>query len=135
MAEDQSKMEGFVKIIFDELRQMATTETVVGNPIQIEGKTIVPVIKFSVGFGVGGGEGTGESPSGKESKTGKGSGYGQGGGGGIKVDPVAFVTIHEGKVTLLPITKTGANIERLVDAVPDLIERIKAVKEKEDKKE
>jgi sporulation protein YtfJ len=134
MAEEQSKMESFVKSMLDQLKQMATTETIVGKPVTIEDKTVLPVIKFSIGFGAGGGEGTGEAPTSKEGKTGKGGGYGQGGGGGIKIDPVAFVTVHEGKVMLLPITKTGANIERLVEAVPDLIEKIKAIREKKEEK-
>ncbi len=134
MAEAQSKMEAFVKSMLDQLRQMATTETVVGQPVKIEDKIIVPVIKFSVGFGAGGGEGTGEAPTSKESKTGKGTGYGQGGGGGIKIDPVAFVTVHEGKVMLLPITKTGANVERLLEAVPNLIEKVKAARTKKEEK-
>lgn len=134
MAEAQAKMEGFVKSIVSELKQMASTDIVVGKPIKIDNKTVIPVIKFSVGFGAGGGEGTGEAPASKEGKTGKGTGYGQGGGGGIKVDPVAFITVHEGKVALLPVTKKGANIDKLVEAVPDLVEKIKAIKEKKEEK-
>jgi sporulation protein YtfJ len=132
MAEEKSKMDGFVKSIVDELRQMATTETVVGKPIKIEETTIVPVIKYSVGFGVGGGEGTGEAPPSKKGMTGKGTGYGQGGGGGIKVDPVAFITVHEGKATLLPVTKRGASIEKLVETVPDIVEKIQTINEKKE---
>src|SRR3989337_3685088 len=109
---EESKVEGFIKSIVDALKQMATTETVVGKPISIEDTTVVPVIKFSVGFGAGGGEGTGEAPVSKEGKATKGFGYGQGGGGGVKVDPVAFITIHEGKVTLLPVTRKGAKIDK-----------------------
>jgi len=129
---EESKMEGFIKSIVDALKQMATTETVVGKPITIEDTTVVPVIKFSVGFGAGGGEGTGEAPVSKEGKATKGFGYGQGGGGGVKVDPVAFITIHEGKVTLLPVTRKGAKIDKLVEAVPDLIEKIQAMREKKE---
>jgi len=51
---EESKMETFIKSIVEALRQMATTETVVGKPITIEDTTVVPVIKFSVGFGAGG---------------------------------------------------------------------------------
>ena len=132
---DQSKMESFVKSMLDQLRAMATTETIIGKPVTIEDKTILPVIKFSVGFGAGGGEGTGESPMSKEGETGKGAGFGTGGGGGIKIDPVAFVTVQEGKVMLLPVTKTGANVERILDAVPDLIEKVRAATAKQEPKE
>lgn len=135
MAQEQSKMDGFVKSILSELKQMVTTETVVGEPLKVEDKTVVPVIKFSVGFGAGGGEGTGEAPVSKDGTPSKGTGSGQGGGGGIKVDPVAFLTVHDGKPVLLPVSKRGANLEKLVDAVPDLVEKIQAIRDKkEDKK-
>ncbi len=133
MADEQSKMESFVKSMVDQLRAMATSETIVGKPVNIEDKVILPVIKYSVGFGAGGGEGTGESPM--AGKTGKGAGFGTGGGGGIKIDPVAFVTVHEGKVMLLPISKTGANVERIIEAVPDIIEKVRAATAKTEVKE
>lgn len=135
MAETKSTVESFARSIVDELRSMATTETIVGKPIKIEDKTVLPVIKFSVGFGVGGGEGTGEAPGSGEKKKGKGTGYGQGGGGGIKIDPVAFISVHDGKVTLIPVTKRGSNIEKIVEAIPDLMEKVQAIKEKKEKKE
>lgn len=136
MALEKNKMEGFVKSIVDELKQMATTETVVGKPIKLEDTTVVPVIKFSVGFGAGGGEGTGEAPASKQGNTGTGTAYGQGGGGGLKVDPVAFITVHEGKATLLPVTKKGSNIDKLAEAVPDIVEKIQSIrKEKKENKE
>jgi sporulation protein YtfJ len=135
MAESQSKMESFIKSMLEELRQMATTETIVGQPVTIEDKTVLPVIKFSVGFGAGGGEGTGEGLTSKEeSKTGKGTGYGQGGGGGIRIDPVAFVTVHDGKVMLLPITKSGANVERLLESIPDFIDKVRTMRGKKEEK-
>ncbi len=134
MAEAQTRMGAFIKSIVGELKQMATTDIVVGKPTKIDNKTVVPVIKFSVGFGGGGGEGTGEAPASKEGKTSKGSGYGQGGGGGIKVVPVAFITVHEGEVVLLPVTKKGVNLEKLVEAVPDLVDKITAIREKKEEK-
>ena len=136
MAESQSKMESFVKSMLEELRQMAKTETIVGQPVTIEDKTVLPVIKFSIGFGAGGGEGTGEGLSAKEDNgSGKGSGYGQGGGGGIRIDPVAFVTVHDGKVMLLPITKAGANVERLLDSIPDFIDKVRTIRGKKEEKQ
>lgn len=129
---EPSKMQGFVQSMLDELAKMASTKTIVGDPMKVEDKTVVPVVRVSVGFGVGGGEGTGDMPASKEGKSGKGSGYGQGGGGGIKIDPVAFITIQDGKVTLLPVTRKGAKLDKLVDAVPDLIEKIQAMREKKE---
>ena len=43
--------------IMGELREIATTETVVGKPVGLGDKKVVPISRVLVGFGVGGGEG------------------------------------------------------------------------------
>jgi len=88
------KPQELISTIVEELKSMATTESVVGEPIKVDGKTIIPVIKVSMGFGGGGGEDTGSQKHG---------GTGGGGGGGIKIEPVAFIVADEEQVSLLPI--------------------------------
>ena len=39
------------KNIANELKTFAKTESIVGDPIEIEGKIIIPVIKLKLGFG------------------------------------------------------------------------------------
>ncbi len=99
-----------VHCIVDELKQMARSETVVGEPIQVGARTIVPVVKLSVGFGAGGGRG--------ESKE-EGSGFGGGGGGGAKIEPAAFIIIDDENIRLLP-AKKGA-MEGLIESIPTLV--------------
>ena len=137
MAENDSRVVGFMKTIVEELKNMASTETVIGEPITIEGKTIIPVVKVFLGFGAGGGEGSG---MGKE-KEGKGEGAGAGGGGGIKVDPVAFLVVSGEETSLLPVSKLGFNIERLMETFPEVVGKLRAAikggsesKEKEEEK-
>lgn len=129
-----SKTEGFVKTIVEELRRMASTETVVGKPITVDKKTLVPVIRISVGFGAGGGEGTGETPTAEKRSSGHGEGAGMGGAGGVRVEPVAFIVMIEDKVSLLPVRGGVASVERLIESVPDLIEKIAAIREKRGEK-
>lgn len=82
-----------IKTIGEGFKSVAKTETVFGEPLQVDGKTIVPVAKVSYGFGAGGGvselapggAGEGEAPK-------KASGSGGGGGGGIQVQPVGYLT-------------------------------------------
>lgn len=131
MAEDtSSKTQGFMKTIVDELRNMARSETVIGEPITVGNATIVPVVKVCVGFGAGGGEGGGEGPSGETGKIGHGQGVGQGGGGGVKIEPVAFLTIVGDDVRLLSVGKR-LSMDRWVETVPDVIEAIKGATSKE----
>ena len=45
-----------------ELERMLNSKTVVGDPITVEGSTIIPLVSVGFGFGVGGGEGQGAAP-------------------------------------------------------------------------
>lgn len=49
-------VEKLLKTIVDELEKMIETKTIVGEPITVAGKTIIPVSKVCFGFGSGGGE-------------------------------------------------------------------------------
>ncbi|MGI6451154.1 MAG: GerW family sporulation protein [Desulfitobacteriia bacterium] len=106
--------------IFDKLESFLKTKTVVGEPLQIGAITIVPFVDISFGLGTGGG-------SGIEEKGNKGSGGGAGSGG--RISPTAVLVIKEGQVELLPIKK-GGGLEKLLEMVPDIVEK---VKEKEQK--
>lgn len=121
MASESSKAQDFLKTMVDELRQMAKTETVIGDPLKIDGKTIIPIIKMAVGFGAGGGEGGGETPGSDKVGSGSGQGVGMGGGGGLRIDPVAFIIMDKDKVNILSVK--GAGFERLLEKAPDLIEK------------
>ncbi len=50
-------VEDLLKTITEEIADMVSTKTVIGEHIIVEGKTIIPVTKVSFGFGSGGGEG------------------------------------------------------------------------------
>ncbi len=100
--------------IMGELKEISKTETIVGEPVSLGEKMVVPVTKLSLGFAVGGGEG--KAPE-------KGSSFGGAGGGGAKVEPVGFIVIQEDNVSFLP-TKPG-KFEGLIDAIPAVINKVK----------
>ena len=54
-------VENLVKTTLGELEKVLSTRTVVGEPIVVEGATIIPLISVGFGFGAGGGEGRGEA--------------------------------------------------------------------------
>jgi uncharacterized spore protein YtfJ len=114
--------EDVAKTIASELRSVATTESIVGDPIEIQGKTIIPVIKLKMGFGAGSGEDTGE-----QKKHGHG-GSGGGGGGGVTVEPVAFITIIGDQISVL--SPKGAKFEKLAETVPGIVSKIMDIKAK-----
>ena len=92
-----------------EIERMLNTKTVVGEPMSIEGNTLIPLINVGFGFGVGGGEGT-------EPQKGSGHGGGTGGGGGVK--PVALVVVNDEGVRVEPIKSgTASVIEKVAETV------------------
>lgn len=100
------QVENLVKVAIAEIERILSTKTVVGEPIHIEGNTLIPLL--SIGFGFGGGGG-----SGKIAKApGEGLGSGIGGGGGIR--PVAVIVINQDGVRVEPVLgRTAGIIERM----------------------
>jgi uncharacterized spore protein YtfJ len=92
-----------------EIERMINTKTGVGEPITIEGNTLIPLISVGFGFGVGGGEGN-------DPKKGAGHGGGTGGGGGVK--PVALVIINKDGVRVEPIKSgTASVLEKVAETI------------------
>ena len=107
-----------LKGVVGELREIAKSETITGEPITIGDKTVIPIVKISVGFGAGGGQGENEKA---------GTGFGGGGGGGAKIEPSAFIIMDKDGVSLLPATK--GTWEGLIDAIPGLAKKFSKVKD------
>ncbi len=105
--------------IVGELKQIASAESIIGEAVTVGGKTVVPIVKISVGFGAGGGEGE------KEKSVG---GYGAGGGGGCIVEPAGFIIMDETGISLLP-AKPG-KIDSIVEAIPGVVNKIMNLKDK-----
>lgn len=92
--QDRNSAKAVIGRISD-LQEKAGIKTVFGEPIAVEGRTIIPVAKIRYGFGLGMGHGT---RPGQES-----SGEGAGGGGGMTARPVALVEITADGVKVKPI--------------------------------
>ena len=88
-----------------EIERMLNTKTVVGEPITVDGNTLIPLVSVGFGFGVGAGEGT-------DPKKGPGSGGGTGAGGGVK--PVALVIVN----------KDGVRVESVKGAAASVFEKV-----------
>ncbi len=110
--------ETFDKML-EQLRHMASTESIVGEPLKIGDFTCIPIIKLGVGFGGGGGAGTGE-----DLKKAKGKGSGGGAGAGIGISPVGFLVSRGDEISFLSTTEKKQGLEMIFDKVPDLIEKI-----------
>lgn len=97
----------FLQSLVDRLEKLATIKTVYGDPIEREGRVIIPVAR--VAFGAGGGVGSSGSSSegsqdGEEtSKAAHSPSEGQGGGAGGMVSPVGVLEITPEETVFIPI--------------------------------
>jgi len=106
------------------IREMVDVNTVVGSPIATQdGITLIPVSRVSFGFAAGGSDF--QTKNGKENQT---NPFGGGSGAGVKIEPVSFLVIRDGNVRVLSAnTDAQTTVEKLIDAVPDIIDKVKEI--------
>lgn len=95
-----------VEVLFDKVDDLVSTKTVVGEAIQLDGVTIVPLIEVSVGAGVGAKENSGA-----------------GGGMGAKITPTAVLVIHAGGVQTINLQNQDA-VSKLIDLAPGVVDKL-----------
>lgn len=104
--------------MYNKLDNFLKTETVIGDPIEIDNVKIIPIITAS--FGLGGGFG-------EESENGGGGG----GGVGCKINPDAILIIKNDDVEMLPI-KSKNSLEKLFEKVPEIMDKLNINTEKKE---
>ncbi len=83
-----------------ELQERANVNACFGEPVVVEGRTVIPVASVGYGFGMGMGEGTAvEDGEDTEESTGSGGG----GGGGMGARPLAAIEVTSEDVRVEPI--------------------------------
>ena len=102
-----------IKTLLDGFKTVAKTETIIGEGIKAGEFTVLPISKISLGIGAGAGT--------EQIKTSGGSGGA--GGGGICVDPIAFLVIKDGEVSILNLRRMPAVLETFFGRIPDMVEK------------
>lgn len=118
-------IESLLDKVSDHVKTLASTETILGEEFKLGEFTCRPVIKVGTGFGSGAGEGN-------DPKSNKGSGGGVG--AGIGITPVGFLTTKGDEIYFIPADKKSA-LSSLIEQVPDLVEKVADMKNKENKEE
>ena len=86
------------------IREAVDANTVVGTPIVAGEVTLIPVSRISLGFG--------------------------GGGAGLKIIPVCFLVVSGGMVKVLSVDAAPeTSLDRVVDLIPDIVNKITSVLE------
>ncbi len=122
-----NNVEGLMGVSVDKIRELVDANTVIGTPIAIgDGITLIPVSKVSYGFASGGSD----LPSKSNADL-----FGGGAGAGINITPVAFLTVKDGEINLLPVVSKPDTVDRLVSLVPDTVNKVSDLFKKKDEKE
>jgi uncharacterized spore protein YtfJ len=88
-----------IQSIVDRIQGSASVKTVYGEPIKVDGRTIIPVARVAYGFGMCSCGNSGED----QEKQGKATGGCGGGGGGLSVNPIGVVEVAGGETRYIPI--------------------------------
>lgn len=129
-------IEGLMNTAMNSIKDMVDVNTIIGDPIETTNNVVViPVSKVNFGFVAGGTEFNGkEQKNGsllpgkdeEEKKEEKRMPFGGGSGAGVSISPIAFIIIQQSGVKLLPVDHSSA-FDKLLDFVPDLIEKTQEV--------
>lgn len=113
---------GILKTTIEKVRDLVDVSTIIGEPINLpDGLTIIPVSKVTYGFASGGSD----FPSKNNVEL-----FGGAGGAGITINPVAFLVIKDGDVTIKHIVSNDNAIERAVSLVPEMFDKVTNLKNK-----
>ena len=128
-------IQGMMGTAMQKIREMIDVNTIIGDPITTpDGTVIIPVSKVSFGFGSGGSDWPNKITA-KDL-------FGGGAGAGISINPLAFLVVSNGEVKLLQMSLSSNTADKMVNMVPDVIDKIsglvsgsskKDAKEKKDK--
>lgn len=138
-------IEGLMLTAMNSIREMIDVNTIIGDPIEsLEGLIIIPISKVSFGFASGGSEFKDETideytKREKEEEIKYKLPFGGGAGAGVSINPIAFLIVQNGNIKLIHIEHTSY-IDRLLDYVPDLMEKVngfmnKSIENKNDRTE
>lgn len=128
-------IEGLMETAMNSIKDMIDVNTIIGDAIETAaGIVIIPISKVCFGFASGGSEFKGETideykKKDKEEEVQYRLPFGGGSGAGISINPVAFVVVSKESIKILPIEHNSA-IEKLMDYVPDFMEKANGIAEK-----
>jgi len=130
---NEHKISEIIRSSMENIRSMVDANTIIGDPINVTGGTvIIPISKISVGIATGGVD---YNPK-KEAQP-RPQNFGGGGGTGVSVVPVGFLVCDKhGDVEFLNVTAKGKpdpvdQIADFVERTPEIIARIKELFDKE----
>ena len=116
---NNNSFESTVSSLFKGMDQFISSKTVVGDAITVGDTIILPLVDVTFGVGAGAGNNS-------EKKSASGAG-----GLGGKMTPSAVLVIKNGSTKLVNI-KNQDTVTKILDMIPDIVDKFTQPKEKED---
>jgi sporulation protein YtfJ len=116
----------------EKIREMVDANTIIGSPITTaDGITLIPISKVSFGFASGGSD----IPS-KQQQPSPSNTFGGGSGAGVHITPVAFLIVQGSSIKLLNVSPPASTtVDRIIELVPEVIDKMGDLFKKEDKED
>ena len=127
--EKKNPLSELIHTTLESISAMADANTIIGAPIQVDGVTLIPVSRLSLGVAGGGTEFSTKKQPGADNS------FGGGSGASVKLEPVAFLLVRDGSVKLIPVTPPAATtVDRVIETVPDVMDRVTGFIERQQEK-
>ena len=125
----ENKIPEIIKSSMENIRSMVDANTIIGDPVNATGGTvIIPISKVSMGFATGGLDFNDKNP-----QPAKEQNFGAGGGAGISIQPIGLLCVsRDGSVELINIgvknpTDPMEQLSDIIERAPEIIARVKAL--------
>ena len=109
-----NKFDTTVSSLFKGMDGFLSAKTVVGEPVTVNDTIILPPVDVSFGVAAGAGNNDNKNKA--------------AGGMGGKMSPSAVLVIHDG-ITRLVNVKNQDSVSKIIDMIPDIIDKIKSFKD------
>ena len=117
-----NKIQAILDTTMDKLKAMVNADVITGDPIVVDGLTLIPVSKVAYGIATGGSDFATKNQQGL---------FGGGSGAGVTVSPIAFMVIKDGNVKMVPIYNELTTLEKAVTMAPEIIDKAKEIFKKD----
>ncbi len=112
----EEKAANILSVTIEKVRDLVNVNTIIGEPINLpDGTVIIPVSKVTYGFASGGSD----FPSKNNVEL-----FGGGGGAGVTINPVAFLIVKDGDVSVRQISGINNPAERVINLVPEMFDKV-----------
>ena len=109
-----NKFDTTVSSLFKGMDGFLSAKTVVGEPVTVNDTILLPLVDVSFGVAAGAGNNDNKNKA--------------AGGMGGKMSPSAVLVIHDG-ITRLVNVKNQDSVSKIIDMIPDIIDKIKSFKD------